>query len=167
MSVIRFEPTRDLRLVKAIMIHDKVWPYISDDGSPAPAEFAPCDSPHVLYLLCFDGDSLLGLWMFSQVNYVTVEVHTCLLPQHGFHRSREAAKLASQWIWDNTQCQRIVTNVPKNNRIARKFAEAAGMEQFGLNPRSFMKNGELQDQILLGISRPQEIGIDMNAKECA
>ncbi len=163
--MINFSPTRDLDLVKSIMTHVKVWEYISDDGSPPPQEFNPCDSPHVLYLLCYDGDILLGMWMFSQVNYVTVEVHTCLLPQHGFHRSREAAKLAAQWIWDNTQCQRIITNVPRKNRIARKFAEAAGLVQFGLNPSSFMKDGMLQDQILLGISRPQESS--MTAKECA
>jgi hypothetical protein len=29
------------------------------------------------------------------------------------------------------------------------------MTRFGLNPRSYLKNGRLEDQILLGLSRPE------------
>ncbi len=157
--MIRFEPTRDLETVRTIMTHEKVWPYITDDAAPSVESFVPVDSDYVCYLLCFDGDEILGLWMFVQTNAVLLEVHTCLLPKHGFARSREAAKKAAEWIWENTTCQRIWTQVPKNNRIALNFAKAAGMEECGVQPNSFLKDGKLKDLIQLGVSRPKENGV--------
>ncbi len=154
--MLHFSTTRDMEMVRTIMTHPKIWPYISDDGSPSVETFQPVDSEYVCYLLCFDSDEILGLWMFVQTNAVLLEVHTCLLPKHGFARSREAAKKAAEWIWENTTCQRIWTQVPKNNRIALNFAKAAGMEECGIQPQCFLKDGKLQDLIHLGVSRPKE-----------
>lgn len=142
--------------MREVMTHPRVWPYITDDGSPSIEEFQPAAGPGVLYLLCLEGEELLGLWMFVQVNSVSLDVHTCLLPGHGFRRSREAARQAAEWIWANTSCQRIQTSVPERNRIAFKFAEAAGMLEYGRNPQSISQGGRLWDQILLGMSRPKE-----------
>ena len=139
------------------MTHPKVWPYITDDDAPPVAEFAPIVHHHVIYLLCRDGAKLLGLWMFTRQNAVTVEVHTCLLPGHGFTRAREAARGAAEWIWEHCPAvQRIITNVPRFNRLALKFALDVGMDRYGTNPKSFLKDGILQDQTLLGLSRPEE-----------
>lgn len=157
-----YTPTTDIELVRTIMTHVKVWPYISDDGSVSPELFVPVMGDSICYLLANDGDNLLGLWMFVQTNSVTLEVHTCLLPGHGFHRGRIAARGAAKWIWENTTAQRIFTHVPACNRIALRFAEASGMKQFGVNPQSFMKDGRLYDQFLLGISRPKESNMNSN-----
>lgn len=149
-----FERTFDMQLAREVITHPKVWPWISDDGSPARESFVPENHPGNLYLLCFDGETLLGLWLFVKRNAVTVEVHTCLLPHHGFHRGRVAARQAAEWIWANTDVQRIITSVPETLRIALRFAQAAGMVEFGRNLKSFLKNGRLWDEVLLGISRP-------------
>jgi hypothetical protein len=154
-------------LVRTTMAHPKIYPHITDDSAVPVDEFAPIDSPYILYLTCHDGDEYLGLWMFVQTNAVMLEVHTCLLPGHGFHRARQAAIEAAEWIWENTGCQRIWTQVPRNNRIARKFAEASGMVQFGTNPQCFLKGGKLVDLLLLGISRPREIVAMTNEKAVA
>ncbi len=153
----RYERTHDMVLVREVMTNAKVYPFITDDAAPPVDQFQPVDHPAIWYVLCFDGEELLGLWMFVPANSVTVEVHTCLLPGHGFHRGREAARGAAEWIWENTGVHRIFTNVPTCNRIALKFAEAAGMRQFGINEKSFAKDGKLQDQVLLGLSRPKEM----------
>lgn len=154
--MIHFERTTDYRLVREIMTHPKVYPWIADDGSPAVEEFQPVEHPAFWYVLAFEEEELLGLWLFSPQNSICWEVHTCLLPGHGFRRAREAAAAMALWIWENTPCRRIVTNVPRFNRTARTFAEAAGMTRCGVNLRSYMKNGELHDQLMLGMSRPEE-----------
>jgi hypothetical protein len=146
-----------MRLVREILTHPKIFPWITDDGSPARSEYQPPDHPAIWYVLVFDGEELLGLWMFVPENCATLKVHTCLLPGHGFHRARRAARLMAQWIWDHTTCQRIITDVPRFNRAAAAFARAAGMTEFGTNFRSFLKQGTLHDQILLGMSRPENI----------
>lgn len=150
----RFERTFDMTLVREIMTHPKVYPFITDDFSPPVEQFAPLDHPLFWYMLAFDGEELLGMWLFEQRG-VAFQVHTCLLPGYRFQRGRQAAREMAEWIWTNSGCQRIWTAVPRNNRIAVEFARAAGMTQFGVNERSFLKNGILQDQILLGMSRPE------------
>jgi hypothetical protein len=50
-----------------------------------------------------------------------------------------------------------VTGVPQGNRLAYRFAIAAGMEQYGVNEASFIRDGRMQDQICLGISRPRDL----------
>jgi len=150
-----FERTTDYELIKKIVSHPKVYPYVSDDHSPAPQDWKPIENDVVWYVLVKDGGEILGMWIFIPETQVCWKVHTCLLPNAYGERARKAAKLMAQWIWENTTCLRIVTDVPKYNRLAYHFARAAGMQEFGLNPRSYMKSGILHDQILLGMSKCQ------------
>jgi hypothetical protein len=160
--MISFRRTCDMDLVRRVMTHPKVWPWISDDFAPAPEDFQPLDHPGIVYVEAIvpDGsgpgqEKLLGLWIFAPQNGACWEVHTCLLPGHGFLRAREAARAMAEWIWEHTACLRIVTNVPRCNRAAYAFARAAGMQEFGTNEGSYMKNGRVWDQIMLGLSRPE------------
>lgn len=154
-----FERTHDHGLVRRIMVSDRrIYDGISDDGSPAPGDFKPCEHPAIRYMLVRDGDELLGLWIFTPQNTIRWEIHTCLLPCAWGPRAREAFKAMIEWIWAYTPCQRIVTNVPRYNRLALKVAQAGGMEQFGVNQRSSLKQGVLHDRIVLGLSRPAASG---------
>lgn len=150
-----FERTQDYSLIRRIMAHPRVYPHITDDACPPVEEFHPVESPEIWYVVVRAGEQLLGMWCFFPQNHVTWEVHTCLLPAAYGEIGREAAKRMASWIWQNTPCRRIITNVPAFNRLALKFAKAAGMVEFGRNERSFLKNGELHDQIMLGLSKEE------------
>jgi RimJ/RimL family protein N-acetyltransferase len=152
--VIRFERSFDYELIRSILVHPRVYPHISDDGSPAAAEFRPLQSDAVWYIVVRDGEEVLGLWMLHPHNSICWEIHTALLPNAWGERGLRAARLLPEWIWKNTLCRRVMTNVPDNNRLALRFAREAGMTEFGVNPASFLKHGELWDQVLLGISPP-------------
>ena len=153
---IRFERTADAVLIREIMTHPKIWPWITDDGSPAAADFEPAIHPSLWYVLAFDGEELMGLWLFAAQSSACFEAHTCLLPGQRGERAGEAAKQVIAWIWANTPCRRIFTNVPRFNRAALYFAVRAGLIRFGVNEQSFLKHGKLYDQILLGLSKPEE-----------
>jgi len=152
---VTFERTRDYALVKSIITHPAVYPYVSDDYSPAPKDFKPFEHDALWYVLVKDGEELLGLWMFSPESEICWKVHTCLLPNAYGERAKLAAKQMAKWIWDHTACLRIVTDVPEYNRLAYHFAKKAGMTEYGRNPKSYMKSGILYDQILLGVSKCQ------------
>lgn len=150
--------TDDLELVRATVTHVRLWKWSADDYSLQPhlvkaEQFA---GPDRFYAQAKDGDRHLGIFGFNIHNGACVEVHTCLLPAAWGEAAAKAARLVVQWIWDNTKFHRIITNVPAYNKLALQFAVKAGMEQFGINYASFMKDGKLHDQILLGISRPKE-----------
>lgn len=155
--MISFERTFDWALIKQIFTHPRIWPHITDDGSPTAADYEPPQHEAIWYVLAKDGMTVLGIWMLVPENMACWKIHTCLLPGAWGHLGHEAALLLPMWIWEHTQCQRIITDVPDDNRLALRFAKQAGMEQFGVNPRSYMKNKTLHDVIMLGISKPLEL----------
>lgn len=161
---LRFERTFDMDLVRSIVTTPSIWRHVTDDGGGDPAKYRPLDHPAMLYVLAWDREELLGLFIFAPENSCTMDVHTCLLPAALFppadqpdapSRSSTAARGVIEWIWRNTSCRRIVTRVPAPNRLALRFARMAGMMEWGRNPMSWLKNGQLHDQIYLGISKPE------------
>jgi RimJ/RimL family protein N-acetyltransferase len=150
-----FERTTDYELIRAMATRPEVWDAVSDDFAQPVENWAPMRSDLLWYVIARDGEEVLGFWMFVPHSPVSWEIHTCLLPECGYRRARLAAREMLDWLWRKTSIVRLVTNVPEYNRAARAFAKAAGMVEFGTNERSYMKNGVLHDQIMLGISRPE------------
>jgi len=154
--MIRFERSFDYELVRRVMTNPAIYPHISDDGSPLAGEYRPIEHEAIWYVAAYDGDELLGIWMFCPQNAVCWEVHTCLLPSAWGERGQIAARLLPLWIWANTNCRRIVSNVPTTNRLALHFAAKAGMRLFAVNEASYLKYGQLCDQAMFGLSKPTE-----------
>lgn len=152
---VTFERTFDLELIRTIITHHRIWPHVSDDGAGAPENYRPVDHPAIWYVTVLNHGELMGAWIFTPENSICWGVHTCLLPKAWGSFAHRAAREMCVWIWENTPCRRIVTTVPTYNRLALAFAKGAGMEQYGLNPQSYQKDGKMYDQILLGISRPE------------
>ncbi len=151
-----FERTQDYDLIRGIMAHPRIYPHISDDGCPPATEFRPIEHPGVWYVLVRHQGELLGLFVFTPQGAACWEVHTCLLPHAWGRLARLAAAMMARWIWEHTPCRRIVTTVPVYNRLALRFAEEAGMTEYGRNPKAWLKHGKLYDTILLGMSRPKD-----------
>lgn len=150
--MLRFECTDDLALVRQIITHPRIWPHITDDGCGKPEDFTPQVHDSIKYVIVENG-TLQGMFMFAKQNSATWEVHTCMLPGSWGETAKQAAAGVREWIWQNTDCQRIVTTIPVYNRLAVKFAKQSGMSEYGRNPKSFLKDGVLHDQILMGVSR--------------
>lgn len=149
-----FARTTDLAIVRRIMTEPTVYRNITDDGCPPASDFRPVEDSRLWYVLVSDGANVIGLFMFVPLNAATWEVHTCLLPVARGPLAHQAAWEVLDWLWRNTPCQRLITNVPAFNRLALKFAKEAGMQEFGFNPNSYLKGGKLHGQHLLGIDRP-------------
>jgi len=147
------EPTRDWELVKRIVTDKSVYPRVSDDKSPCAECWMPLEGLH--YLLVKNGVDILGLFVLSQENGICYKVHTCLLPHSYGQKATIASRELIEWVFKNLDCRRLVTEVPEYNRLALKFAERAGMKQYGYNPASYLKDGKLQGMTLLGISKEE------------
>jgi len=153
---VTFKETCDWELIKHIVTHPNIYPHVSDDFSPPPELWEPIDSPAAHYVVVRDEstrEEVLGLWAFYEHTPIVWNVHTCLLPAAYGQRARRAAKEMAEWIWANTKCLRLVTEVPESNRLALRFARAAGMTEYGFNPQSYLKGGALSGVHLLGMSK--------------
>lgn len=153
----QFERTADLDLVRSIITHPKIYPHVSDDFSPGPEDYTPVDATGVWYVIARDQGELLGLWMVVWHSQILAEIHTCLLPCAWGQRAKTAAQEALGWLFASSGVERVITQVPESNKLAHRFARAAGMSAFGLNPKSFRKQGKLIDVILMGRSRGEQI----------
>jgi RimJ/RimL family protein N-acetyltransferase len=154
----RIERTNDTDLARRIMTHPRIYPWVTEDGSPAPENFkldGLSNHPGIYFLTPLSEDGkVAGVFMVHRNTVSIFECHTCILPEF-WGQSLEAAKLMFRWVFDNTPCQKLVTLVPVNNRLALRLAKRAGMEEEGCIRESYMKNGVLIDQIILGVGRGQ------------
>lgn len=148
-----FERTFNWETVKAIMTHPKIWPHITDDFAVKVEVFEPITHPSAWYVLVKDGEELLGLFALYPENHICWKVHTCLLPNAWGKRAKQAAREGVQWVFNNTECLRLITDVPEYNALALRFANMGGMEPFGVNHKSYQKDGKLHDVTMLGISK--------------
>lgn len=149
--MVTLSQTNDWELIKKIITDPCVYPHVSDDAAPTPETFYP--APGLLYILV-STDKPVGLFACA-CSAAQAEIHTCLLPECYGEAAAEAANSVARWIWDHTKLNRIITNVPEYNRLALRFAKKAGMTEFGVNEKSYLKRGQFHDQIMLGLTRPE------------
>lgn len=148
-----FTRTTDLELIRSILIHPRIYPWIGDDATPPVVEFQPNADDRIWYVLVHDGDERLGLLTFLPHISVCWEVHCALLPCAWGPRTAQALSESFRWIWERTECTRVVAAVAAGNKLACRLAFNAGMDVEGVRPSSWRKNGHLQDLILFGIGK--------------
>jgi len=149
--MLRVEPIDDMELVRLTMTVPHIWDATSDDGYIKPSEFNPKQTPGIYWIGVWDDDKYLGLFLIETVNVWCCDSHVAMLPWCGGRRAIKAHELTKQWIWTNTTFRRIITATPSCNKLGLKFARMAGFVKFGLNPKSWLKNGELHDLVLSGV----------------
>lgn len=142
--------THDMAIVAAIISHPAIWPHVHDDN----AECAPIDHDGFHWMLVDDGEPA-GVFLVHAVNSICYQMHTCLLPRIWGPGAARAAQLLLEWAFTETPCEKMTTAVPAYNRAALRFARAGGMKDEGNNRASFLRNGALVDQIMLGITKQE------------
>lgn len=145
--------THDMALVERLMRHPAVWPHLHDDGTPE--DWAPIDHDSIYWMLLTVEGAPVGVFLVHPLNSYCFEMHTCLLPNAWGSPAGQAVKLLGRWVFGETACRKLVTNVPAYNRLALRFAKAGGLQQEGINRASYMHDGEMLDQIVLGITKEE------------
>jgi RimJ/RimL family protein N-acetyltransferase len=131
--------------------NEKIWDYVSDDGSDI-LTYEPVIEESIYWLKAVNQNQDYGVFLVHPQNYVCYEVHTCLLPTV-WGMALECTIPLIEWVFRNTKCQRLVTNVPEYNYRALSLAKRSGLTEYGFNEKSYLKNGKLFSQIMLGISK--------------
>lgn len=144
--------TYDMGKVAEIMSHPAIWPHIHEDGLERPE---PIDHEGFYWMLAVDGNEVAGLFLVHQHSAVCYEMHTMIMPAFYGRKASEAAQSLLRWAFEETDCRKLITNVPAYNRAALRFARANGMREEGINRASFLYGGKLIDQIILGMKKEE------------
>jgi hypothetical protein len=149
-----FERTTDYSLIRQILTDPDLYGRMGDDFLPPRKDFLVNTHPAIWYVLVVEGCKLLGMFGFFPENEICWAAHVALF--RGIHPrvTHQAGEEIVEWLWRNTSCERLIASVPLSNPAAVRFGlRAMGLVRYGVNPRSFLKNGILQSQILMGRSR--------------
>ncbi|MFL1383611.1 GNAT family N-acetyltransferase [Acinetobacter baumannii] len=96
-------------------------------------------------------DGLQGFFMLARHNSLSVEIHTCLLPTLRGTKAFEAGRMILRHIFEKNL--KVISWIPENNRKAKLFAQMLGFHVEGINRASFLKDGKLLDQFLVGLTK--------------
>lgn len=151
---LRIERLFDSQQIKSIISHPEIYPYIIDDGSPSAEDYDPTPLFECCYFLGVFESEIIGCLFFHPENYITYQVHIAILPEYR-KSSTSAMNKSFKWMFENTNCKKIIANVPITNQSAYALVKRAGMKNEGLNERSFMKNNIIYDQYILGITEEE------------
>jgi len=150
MSIRRLTP-EDKDLFVSIIQHPSVLPYIVDDYSSI--QLYNMDAVlriDTVYCLIY-GEGVL--FILTPQNSITYDVHTCVLPQFRGEEAVSAAREGAEWMFKETNCQKITASFPVINSGAYALARSIGMKKEGVNKKSFLRDGHLHDQIIMGLCK--------------
>ncbi len=146
--------SRDFKAIRALALHPRIFPHISDDYSNDVKVWQPTENEQVITLLAKDTEGIFGFGVFIPQTHMQYGSHMGFLPRSYGNLALQSFKEMLDWMWQNTQARRLVGEVPRNNRLGIRFARRAGFEVYGINKGSTLRGGVLLDQVCLGISKP-------------
>jgi hypothetical protein len=152
-----FLRTKNWELVREVLTHPKLYGHMTDDFAPARETFEVNRHPAIWYVLAVEGTRLLGMFCFFPENDICWAAHAALLRRVPPALTRKAGREVVAWLWEHTACRRLTASVPECNRAAVRYGldeEGMHLRPYGINEKSFLKDGKLWDQILMGRSRP-------------
>ena len=150
---VMIERCLDASLINSIITHPAIFPHVTDDFGGSPEDFDCSEAlktEGVLFLTPRQGQ-VLGVFMVHKHTTVLWEVHTCLLPET--ENKLDCAKALIRWMFQSTTCRKLISWAPADNKRAYHFALKAGLVDEGICKKSFLKNGVLLDQHLMGIGK--------------
>lgn len=146
--------SHDYSAIRALCIHPRILPQISDDYTSDPKTWKPVESELVIYLLAADKQGPFGFGIFIPQTHAQFGAHTAFLPRSYGNEALTSFKAMLDWMWANTTAHRIVGEIVRENKLAIRFATRAGFRMYGINEKSYLRGGVLRDQVCLGISKP-------------
>ena len=156
--------TFDTEMVESFMAIPEIWVTIAEDGQIKENFKAYCESE--CWLLMMDDKEFVGMYNLHAHTSVMVEIHAHVLPKYRAKYSQATGTTVLQWIIDETKYEKVIAVIPTIYENVKRFTCSFGFKEEGVNRHSYMKNGEIVDQWLLGITR-DEILTTLNESKAA
>lgn len=139
----------DVDIINSIILNPFVNSDISDD--PTFGRKIKTLPPHFEWLGVYENGQLHGVYALVPQNAVTAEIHTCLLPSIRGKQALQAGKLLLDHLF--SKYSKAISYVPATNQKAKFYALMLGFQSEGVNKKSYLKNGMLIDQLLVGLTK--------------
>ena len=145
---------KEIDKIHRVLKHPDIWEHIIDDGTCSIDEYdvSPLLKNDGVYFLMPDDDTL---FMAIQINAIMWDIHINALKGSRGSKSIKAAHEAFKYMFTKTPCQKLVVYIAEIFPNVVNHAVRCGFVQEGNITNSYLKNGELYSQYLLGISKSE------------
>lgn len=140
-------PTNDKALIMSVLSAPGICEHICEGDASLD------EVPEAQYLAGWADDECVGVVMMCPISSRLFDVHIHCLPEHRKLHAFDFGMSAINWIWQNTNCQKMVAQIPFCNENVLKFALLVGFKVEGINRKSWLKNGVLNDSWYVGLVR--------------
>ena len=134
--------------IKSVVLHPEFIPLLAEDGFSG--EFEPDVSE--IWLLFTDLDEIVGLFNFSTVTNICMELHPMVFKKYRLQYARECMR----WAFDfflSMDGHKLIVQIPEDRPELVNFAKNHGFIEEGINRNSLMKQGKIMNIIQLGITK--------------
>ena len=138
--------------VKQILSDAELFNRVAEDGISY-KDYYP--EPNKLYLGIFQENIIIGFWVVEPENASTLEIHCNVLEKYR-ENSMVVGRYFLNYMADSyNNVQKLNCKIPVTYPDVYNFTKKFGFKDEGLDRKSIMKNGELVDRHVLGITREE------------
>lgn len=154
--ILTIERTHDLNLIKEAAFNEKIIVDLLEDGQTKDDCEFDVFSDCYLAVKLLSGE-LVGVYILKPISKTVVDIHPMILPRYRKGYCNKSLKCVFKWFLENCtdSVKKIVAQFPVTSKNIERFAIQNGFKKEGVNRLSFMKNGELVDQTMIGITRKE------------
>ena len=139
--------TLDVGYCLDILTNEDIFDAISEDGSTF--ESLKIDVINELWVKIEANGTDIGVVQFKRMFNQCFDAHIHILPEYRKEYSQEAGERIWRWVMSHLKGSLIYTNVPVFCQNVVHFLEGFGFEQKGYLDSAWLKNGKLNDMIIL------------------
>lgn len=152
----------DADLIKSIITDPELWERLKEDGINTD-DYEPILGFGDLYLGAYVDDLLIGLFSYHKQNGSTISIHANILQKYRKQYAKEAGRLAIAYFAFDTHdtIQKLIAEIPVIYKDVYHFSLNNGLIKEGINRKSILKNGELVDTYMLGITKQEALAIQL------
>lgn len=152
--MIRLYNTFDMNLVKSIITDDEIWDQITEDGTKK-EEYNPCFDSGMIWLLVKFNEDVAGVIYVNKETICSISIHPNLKNKYRMHYKDMMNELFKWFLSLPEEVQKINCSIPVNLKKVNNSALKIGFKSEGVNRYSFLKNNEIYDRIMYGLTRSE------------
>jgi len=150
-GMVNIKRTFDTKLVRSIIGETELF---KRSGDAAIEMYDPENQPELIYLTPMRAGEVIGITVFHVFNNMfCYQGHMNYLPQYWGTWLIGHTKDAINWMFDNTECTKIVAFAPDYYPEVLKHTMRVGFEVEGYLKNSTMSNGKLDNMTLVSIEK--------------
>ena len=149
--------TKNVELFRSILLKDKLWDAISEDGSIGKDEYWPDPDDVIMIALLGKEKVLHGFVVGRPITDTVVETHVAIDPDYWGHKDNvKLGQLGCEVLRQVTGATKHVASIPVTDLEVLRYAQRVGFKREGVNRSSFLRGGELLDQYYVGMAKHDE-----------